>query len=76
MIDAPDANRDVIIRYLGQAGTVDPKAGNNWRFKPVSGASNVVFEGSPKANPATVKGIALVGDGTKGFAKFKIDLAG
>ena len=75
MIDAPDANRDVIIRYLAQAGTVDPKAGDNWHFKPVPGATNVVFESNPKADPASVRGVSLVGEGAKGFAKFRIDLA-
>ena len=73
VLDAPDANRDVIIRYLGQSGTVDPKADANWRFRPVAGAVNVVFEGSAKATRLP-KGITPAGEGAKGFAKFRIDL--
>jgi 2',3'-cyclic-nucleotide 2'-phosphodiesterase / 3'-nucleotidase len=77
VLDAPDATRDVIIKFFQQTGTLDPKADNNWSLKPVPGASNVIIESNPKAKALvqTVKGLSFVGDGENGFAKFRLDLS-
>lgn len=76
VLDAPDAIRDVIIRYFQQTGTLDPKADGNWRFKRIPGASNVTFESNPRAKErmGAIKGLSFVGDGSNGFGKFRIDL--
>jgi len=75
IFEAPDTNRDVIVRYLVDQGTVDPKADANWTFKPVDGAS-VVFETGPagKQYAKDVKGVNIepAGEGADGFAKYRI----
>jgi 2',3'-cyclic-nucleotide 2'-phosphodiesterase / 3'-nucleotidase len=77
VLDAPDATRDVIIKYFQQAPALDPKADGNWRLKPVPGATNVVFESNPKGREriAGIKGLSYVGEGANGFAKFRLDLS-
>jgi 2',3'-cyclic-nucleotide 2'-phosphodiesterase / 3'-nucleotidase len=76
VLDAPDATRDVIIKFFQQTGTLDPKADGNWQLKPVAGAKNVVFESNPKGRAlvSTIKGLSAVGDGANGFAKYRLDL--
>jgi 2',3'-cyclic-nucleotide 2'-phosphodiesterase / 3'-nucleotidase len=77
VLDAPDATRDVIIKYFQQTGTLDPKADGNWSLKAVPGAKNVVFESNPRAKAlvSTVKGVSFASDGANGFAKFRLDLS-
>jgi 2',3'-cyclic-nucleotide 2'-phosphodiesterase/3'-nucleotidase len=75
ILDAPDATRDVIIKFFQQTGTLDPKADGNWSLRPVAGARNVVFESSPKAKAVMPKGVAHVGDAANGFARYRLDLS-
>jgi 2',3'-cyclic-nucleotide 2'-phosphodiesterase/3'-nucleotidase len=46
VLRAPDANRDTVLRYLGEEAelAIDPAAA--WRFAPLPGVT-AVFEGSP-----------------------------
>jgi 2',3'-cyclic-nucleotide 2'-phosphodiesterase/3'-nucleotidase len=77
VFEGPDTNRDVIVRYIVEQGTISPRADANWTFAPVEGAS-VLFDTGPKAADyvADVKGvnIAPAGDGADGFARFRIQL--
>ncbi len=77
VLDAPDATRDVIIKYFQQTGTLDPKADGNWSLMTVPGATNVVFESNPRAKAlvSTVKGVRFASDAANGFAKFRLDLS-
>jgi 2',3'-cyclic-nucleotide 2'-phosphodiesterase / 3'-nucleotidase len=77
VLDAPDATRDVIIKFFQQTGTLDPKADGNWSLKTVAGAKNVVFESNPRAKAlvSTVRGVSFAGDAPNGFAKFRLDLS-
>ncbi len=72
---APDTNRDVIVRYIVDKGTIDPKADGNWSLAPVGGAS-AIFASGPKAKDhlADVTGITLVGPGDNGFDTYRIAL--
>ncbi len=74
---APDTNRDVIVRYIVDKGTINPSADGNWTFAPLPGTS-VIFDTGPKgkAHLADVKGIKIepAGDGADGFARYRISL--
>lgn len=75
--EAPDTNRDVIVRYLISQGTINPSADANWSFAPMPGTS-VVFETGAKAKDfiAQVKSLKIepAGEGEAGFAKYRITL--
>jgi 2',3'-cyclic-nucleotide 2'-phosphodiesterase/3'-nucleotidase len=70
---APDTNRDVIVRYIVEQGTINPSADSNWSFAPVEGAS-ALFPSGPKAKDhlADVKGIEYAGPGADGFDNYRI----
>ncbi|WEX89554.1 bifunctional 2',3'-cyclic-nucleotide 2'-phosphodiesterase/3'-nucleotidase [Sinorhizobium garamanticum] len=74
---APDTNRDVIVRYIVEQGTINPSADANWRFVPLKDTS-VLFDSSPKARRflPQVKAVAIeeAGEGAEGFARFRIRL--
>ena len=77
VIDAPDTNRDVIVRYIVEQKVIDPVADGNWRFAPIPGAVNVTFLTSPQASKSIPKGLKVqpVGNGPDGFAKYRIDMS-
>ena len=74
---APDTNRDVLVRYIVEQGTINPSADANWKFKPMDGTT-VLFETGPEARKflGDVKGVRIeeAGEGADGFAKFRMTL--
>ncbi|MFT4180534.1 MAG: bifunctional 2',3'-cyclic-nucleotide 2'-phosphodiesterase/3'-nucleotidase [Rhizobium sp.] len=74
---APDTNRDVIVRYVHEQGTINPTADGNWTFKPLPGTT-VLFPSSPKAKDfvAEVKSVKIedAGEGADGFSNFRLVL--
>ncbi len=74
---APDTNRDVIVRYIVDQGTINPSADGNWKFAPANGAT-VLFDTGPKGKDyiGDVKGVNIepAGDGPDGFARYRIKL--
>jgi len=86
VLASPDENRQVIIDYIRENGTINPTADNNWSLAPVKGSAKVTFTSSPKAQDAlkaapalaagsTSEPIAYAGEGTDGFANYTIDLS-
>ncbi|KMW58581.1 2',3'-cyclic-nucleotide 2'-phosphodiesterase [Candidatus Rhodobacter oscarellae] len=77
IFEAPDTNRDVIVRYIVEQGTINPSADANWTFKPLDGAT-VLFDTGPAAKgyAEDVKGVTIeeAGDGAEGFARFRLQL--
>lgn len=73
----PDTNRDVVVRYIVDQGTINPSADGNWSFAPMAGTS-VLFETGPagEEHMSGVKGVAIeaAGDGQDGFAQYRIAL--
>ncbi len=77
IFEAPDTNRDVIVRYILDQGTITPAADANWGFQPLPGTT-VLFDTGPGGAKyaASVPGVKIeaAGDGPDGYARFRITL--
>jgi 2',3'-cyclic-nucleotide 2'-phosphodiesterase / 3'-nucleotidase len=77
VFEGPDTNRDVIVRYIVEQGSINPAADANWSFAPLPDTS-VLFDTGPAAAPYadSVPGVSIepAGDGPDGFARFRISL--
>ena len=77
ILEAPDTNRDVIVRYIVDQGTISPSADGNWTFAPMDGTT-VLFDTGPggSAYADGVPGVTLEEDGTTedGFLRYRMTL--
>ncbi|PTW48315.1 bifunctional 2',3'-cyclic-nucleotide 2'-phosphodiesterase/3'-nucleotidase [Rhodovulum kholense] len=75
--EAPDANRDVLLRYIAEHGTVAPRADATWRFEDLPGTT-VLFDTSPAAldHLDELRDLALepAENGPDGFLRLRIAL--
>ncbi len=74
VLEAPDLNRDVVVRHILEKKTIDPKADGNWALLPPPTGANVTFLTSPAAAGKAPAGLdaAPAGDGPDGFAKWRL----
>lgn len=79
VLEAPDTNRDVLVRYIVETKSISPSAAGNWRFVPWPAETVVSFDTSPRAAratlPATVK-LTVVGVGSTGFLRYRVSPLG
>ncbi|HLW91550.1 MAG TPA: bifunctional 2',3'-cyclic-nucleotide 2'-phosphodiesterase/3'-nucleotidase [Roseiarcus sp.] len=76
VLEAPDANRDALLRYIVETKHVEPKADYNWRFKPWPGNVVATFLTSPAAAAVTPpRGVKLtaMGEAAGGFVKYRVE---
>lgn len=73
VIASPDENRQVIIDYIRDNGTINPTADNNWSLAPF-GDAKVTFVSSPSAQSLTASSATMSFAGTQedGFAKYTL----
>ncbi len=74
VLEAPDLNRDVIVRHILAKGTIEPKADGNWSLAPLPPGVEATFVTSPAAAGKLPEGLKAepAGDGGEGFAKYRL----
>ena len=75
IVEAPQTNRQVLVDYILEAGSIDPAADGNWRFAPIQGDVTVTFETSPAAAEAIGgERFEPIEGGRDGFARYRIPM--
>src|ERR1700722_8466592 len=75
-IEAPDANRDVVLKFIASRTENAPKSDSAWRFAPWPGAVVATYLTSPAAEglpaPPGLK-LTAMGVAPGGFLKFRVE---
>ncbi len=79
VFQSPDTNRDVLVRFIVEQGTISPAADGNWKLAPAGGAT-VLFDTGPGStaylDDIRARGVAIepAGDAPDGFVRYRITL--
>jgi 2',3'-cyclic-nucleotide 2'-phosphodiesterase/3'-nucleotidase len=78
VIEAPDANRDVLLKYVGSKNEIAPKPNSAWRLAPWPSAVIATYLTSPAASdlpgPPGLK-LTSMGLAPGGFLKLRVETA-
>ncbi|WP_462410891.1 bifunctional 2',3'-cyclic-nucleotide 2'-phosphodiesterase/3'-nucleotidase [Neobacillus sp. Marseille-QA0830] len=77
VIDSADENRQILMDYISEVGTITPTADNNWSIAPIPGDVNVTFTSSPEGANYTKDSGNISYTGKKdaqGFGIYKLDI--
>jgi 2',3'-cyclic-nucleotide 2'-phosphodiesterase/3'-nucleotidase len=78
VIEAPDANRDAVLKYITNAKEIAPRSDGNWRLAPWPGAVVATYLTSPAAAgfpaPPGLK-LTAMGLAPGGFLKLRVETA-
>ena len=74
VIDSPDENRQILIDYLTETGTVNPSADANWSFTDLPGEVTATFESAAVAQDAIPEAanVTFEGPSAQGFGTYQI----
>lgn len=72
VFDAPDMNRDAVIKYLDEHENLEVTAPQNWGFLSV-GNAHVTFESTPQARANLPQDIAFESEQSNGFALYRLN---
>ena len=74
VLEAPDLNRDVVVRHIIERKRIDPSADDNWSLAPLPSAVNATFLSGPGSAAAIPRGapVERAGDGPDGFIKYRL----
>ena len=77
-IEAPDANRDVVLKSIAGAGEIAPRSDGNWRLEPWPSTVKATYLTSPAAAalpaPPGLK-LTSMGSAPGGFLKLRVEMA-
>ena len=76
VFEAPDANRDALVRYIVESRQVEAKSDGHWRFAPWPADAIVTFLTSPAAaTAAPPSGVSItpLGPAPGGFAMYRVE---
>ncbi|WP_419727946.1 bifunctional 2',3'-cyclic-nucleotide 2'-phosphodiesterase/3'-nucleotidase [Lichenicola sp.] len=76
VLQAPDLNRDVIVRYVMQHRQVSPVAEPIWRFRSLGRPVLLAFNGTAETaqHLAGQPGVSRLGDSAGGFTRYGLQL--
>ncbi len=76
VLQAPDLNRDVIVRYVLQHREVTPVAAPVWRFRPFATPVLLSFDGNAETarHLSGQPAVTRLGDGSGGFVRYGLTL--
>jgi 2',3'-cyclic-nucleotide 2'-phosphodiesterase/3'-nucleotidase len=75
VFEAPDSNRDALVRYIVENRRVEPRSRGGWRFAPWPQTATVTFLTSPSAAnavPPTGVKITPIGPAPGGFVMYRL----